>query len=349
MRIAYILPSLINQGPGIVVHSLIKELLQKNCLIDLYYFDDFDGMSFDCPTYHISMKESIDFDKYDIIHSHCLRADIYVYRWQKTIKRAKTVTTLHQYTYKSLSFQYNIITAAIVTAYWCYVQRKFDKVVAISKQLADTYRFLLGHRIATIYNGISIDIETPNTEEEKTYIKDIQHLRNTYKVLGTYAYITKRKGLSQIIHILPNMPDYAFVVIGEGPELTHLKQLAIKKGVSNRILFLPYLQKPYNYLHLFDVYMMTSYSEGFGLAMVEAAFAQKSIVCSDIPSFHEIFPTNEVVFFQLNDRVSLLTAISKAYQNREQQGRLAYKRVKDNFTDEIMANNYLNLYFELLK
>jgi hypothetical protein len=44
--------------------------------------------------------------------------------------------------------------------------------------------------------------------------------------------------------------------------------------------------------------MMPSYSEGFGLAMVEAALAQKKsiVVLELLPSLHEIFSENEVCF-----------------------------------------------------
>ena len=42
------------------------------------------------------MKTLIDFEQYDIIHSHCLRPDMYIARWKKKINRAKLVSTLHQ-------------------------------------------------------------------------------------------------------------------------------------------------------------------------------------------------------------------------------------------------------------
>ena len=58
------------------------------------------------------------------------------------------------------------------------------------------------------------------------------------------------------------------------------------------LYFSSYQKNPCNYLPYFDVYVMPSYSEGFGLAMVEAALARRAIVCSDIPSFHEIFFNN---------------------------------------------------------
>ena len=94
MKIAYILPSLRNQGPIIVVKSLSDYLIQHGFEVDIFYFDDLQGMSFNCTTRRILMNEPIDFDKYDIIHSHCLRPDKYVVKWKKKIHRSVVILSL---------------------------------------------------------------------------------------------------------------------------------------------------------------------------------------------------------------------------------------------------------------
>ncbi len=94
---------------------------------------------------------------------------------------------------------------------------------------------------------------------------------------------------------------------------------------------------------------MPSYSEGFGLAMVEAALAKRAIVCSDIPSFHEIFGNDEACFFTLKDIKSLRKAIINAYENRNIMGEMAYRRVYNHFTTQRMAENHLIYYKELFK
>ena len=43
MKIAYILPSLINKGPVIVAYTIIKNLVNIVDQIDVYYFDDEKG------------------------------------------------------------------------------------------------------------------------------------------------------------------------------------------------------------------------------------------------------------------------------------------------------------------
>ena len=347
IKIAYILPSLRNQGPIIVAKNLADHLMKWGHTVDVYYFDELPSvMEFSCPTIHISMKEPIDFDKYDIVHSHCFRPDIYVVKWRKHIHRARVVSTLHQDTYRSFCYRYNSIFSYLFTRYWCRKQSRLDGIISISNQLRDIYKKRIKAPITTIYNGCNIKTDE---DIDSRIVDSIGKLKLKYKIVGTYAYVTRRKGLEQIIQSLSYLPDYAFVIIGEGPDIENLKQKAQSHCVSDRVLFFPYQMNPCNYLLYFDVYAMPSYSEGFGLSMVEAALAKKAIVCSDIPSFHEIFSSEEACFFELDNMDSLQKAIDAAFKNKERYGELAYTRAMAEFTTQKMAENHLEYYKSILK
>lgn len=345
MKIAYILPSLRNQGPIIVVKSLSDYLIQHGFEVDIFYFDDLQGMSFNCTTRRILMNEPIDFDKYDIIHSHCLRPDKYVVKWKKKIHRSVVISTLHQDTYCSFRYQYNFLLSRLFTWYWCRLQSRFDTVISISNQLKDIYNKKIRTNVITIYNGCPIDFEK---EEDSILVDKLRCIRRRYKLLGTYAFVTRRKGLDQILNVLPFFTEYAFVIIGEGPDIDRLKRISIDLNIEDRVLFFPYQISPRNYLPYLDIYVMTSHSEGFGLSMVEAALAKKSIVCSNLPSFYEIFPNNEASFFELNNIGSLKNAIRKAYEEKEDFGERAYKHSCEYFTSEKMAENHLIFYKRMM-
>lgn len=345
MYIAYILPSLRNQGPIIVVKSLSDYLIQHGCEVDIFYFDDLQGMSFNCVTRRILMNEPIDFDKYDIIHSHCLRPDKYVVKWKKNIHRAVVISTLHQDTYRSFRYQYNSLLARLFTWYWCWLQSRFDAVISISNQLRDIYNKKIKTDVVTIYNGCPVDLEMVR---DYVLIDKLKDIKSRYRLIGTYAFVTKGKGLDQVLKALPELIKYAVVIIGEGPDIARLKQMSADLDIANRVFFFPYQKTPRNYLPYFDMYVRPSYSEGFGLSMVEAALAKKAIVCSNLPSFYEIFPNDEASFFELNNIGSLKNAIGKAYEAKEDLGERAYKRSCEYFTSKKMAENHLIFYKRMM-
>ena len=270
MKIAYIVPSLQPTGPIIIVQSLSKYLRECGCDIDIYYFDvNAKQLEFKCNTYQIAFSHPIDFDSYDIVHSHCFRADLYVNKHKKLIRNAKTLSTLHQDTYMSFTYDYCKPLAYLLTAYWLHIQSKNDRVVAISNQLKDLYNARLKGKVVTLHNGVDI-LDADNLDE--LYLNKIDSLKQKgYRLLGTCTRVVKGKGLSQMLLALKELPNYAFVVIGDGFEKDVLMQQAIQFGVDDRVLFLSHIATPYNYLGNIDIYMMTSYSEGCGLAMVEAA------------------------------------------------------------------------------
>ena len=347
MKVAYIVPSLQATGPIIVVNNLVRYLKDIVEKVDVYYFDELPAMQFDCRTIQIRMGEKIDFDAYDIIHSHCLRPDKYLVKWKKYIHKAKIVTTIHQDTFQSLKFQYNCLLAYGVTEYWNRLQKKFDGIISISNQLRDIYNSKVGNKIQTIYNGTYIHID--DSKMNVDVVGKIQQYRHSgFKILGTYALIVKRKGINQILDALPFLSEYAMIIIGSGPYVSELKQQVERLHLENRVCFIPHLDEPYNYLSLFDVYTMTSYSEGFGLAMVEAAMAGKSIVCSDLLSFHEIFTDREVSFFELDNTKSLINAVENAYIHKEEKGHLACLKATLNYTARNMAKNHLLYYQKLI-
>jgi hypothetical protein len=345
MRIAYIVPSLVNKGPVIVVNTIVRNLIGNVSLVDVFFFDA-DLLTFPCATFKIDMDIPFDFDAYDIIHSHGYRPDKYLNKWRKKIKKAKTISTIHSDIAQDLKFSYSKTVSLIFTPLWLYYLKNNDAVTVISKKLEKTYHNKY-KKLYCIYNGVDIELQESNVVLE--IVNEIHALKEKgYLIIGTYASITKIKGIDQIINLLTFRNDLALVVFGEGNEKKKLIAQAIRLGVIDRVLFYPYVATPYNYIDLFDIYAMPSRSEGFGLALVEAALTKAAILCSDIAVFHEIFNEEQVTFFKLEDLEAMSLAVDTAILTKKTKGFNAYNHSVSFFSGKIMANNYLRLYETLL-
>lgn len=346
MKIAYIVPSLVNTGPIIVVHTIVKNIIDEQILVDVFYFDDDVILDFPCSTFKIEMNSPFDFDHYDIVHSHGYRSDKFVNKWKWKIKKAKIVSTIHSDIAQDLKFSYNRLVSLIFTPLWLNSIKKNHAVIVISTKLENLYSKKF-KKLYRIYNGV--DIELDESYVDLKIMKEIEVLRERrFKIIGTYAALTKRKGIDQIINLLTFRKDLALVVIGEGNEKKKLIAQAISLGVIDRVLFFPYVIAPYNYIHLFDIYAMPSRSEGFGLALVEAALTKAAILCSDIAVFHEIFNEEQVTFFKLENLEVMSAAVDTAILTKNIKGFNAYNHALSFFSGKIMADNYLRLYKTLL-
>ena len=69
--------------------------------------------------------------------------------------------------------------------------------------------------------------------------------------------------------------------VGDGPERTRLQRLAAEAGILNHIRFWGLQQKPAKALEECEIFVSTSATEGFGMAIVEALAAGVPVIASD--------------------------------------------------------------------
>jgi len=181
----------------------------------------------------------------------------------------------------------------------------------------------------------------PLAQEDQAVIDGLQA---KYRLLGASAVVTQRKGFDQVVKALPFLPDFAFLVVGEGPATAELRLLAKELNVAERFVVLGFRDNARDFLPSFDVYAMPSHSEGMPLAMLEAAYAAKPIVCSDISVFRELFESDEVEFFELNNIVELVRAVQQAVLNSERLAVKVKARSQKDYSVTAMARRYLDIY-----
>ncbi len=346
MKIAFIIPALKNQGPIIVLKHLLNSIHDKFSLIDVFVLDEkTKEIELKANIYFIKMKDVIKFSKYDIIHSHMLRPDYYIWKNKKNIdpNKTKCISTVHQYIFKNLISSYNLPIAILFNIFWKLFLRKSDILVFLTDSMKLYYtKDFRNQNLVVVNNGIPIK----NEYNDCTF--PIKEKISQYKRLGVIGSLISLKGYDQVIKALAILTDYCLIIIGEGKERRALENLAKKLNVFDRCFFLGYKKNATDYLQFMDIFVLSSRSEGFGLVLIEAAQKKKAIVCSDINTFKEMFD-NEVRFFELDNIQSLAKSIEFAYNNLNELGQSAYKKFFTNYTSELMANNYYNIYCEALK
>jgi glycosyltransferase involved in cell wall biosynthesis len=329
---------------------MAKDCIDQICKqvdVDVYYFDDIVELNFNCPVYRILFSDDIDFEKYEIIHSHTYRPDKYVWKNRKKIK-GKMITTVHSDIRKDLMFNYNIAVSLIFRWIWTLFIRSHDKVIVLTNSIMDTYykHLVPINKLNCIYNGRPTFFEElPVADCDKNLFDKLK--KNSVKIIGANASLIKRKGFHHIINVLPYIRDFVFVVVGDGKEMNNLKMLATRLKVHDRCYFLGSKTNAVSYLEYYDIYAQPSVSEGFSLSLIEATMYKRSCICSDIELFREIFTSQEVTFCNPGNRHSLEKAINEAYYKRHEKGQRAYERSSRCYTSEIMGQNYFDLYKSL--
>lgn len=344
-----ILPSLANTGPGIVVQELCTGLINNGQECKVFYFDNVVELKMPCPVEKISIFKAFDFNDWDIVHSHMFRPDFYV--WFHTLLRKYSfphfISTLHNpVNYRALHTNYNCIFSLLGSLLWPFFLKAFNLVVVLNKEIYQTIQRVSKSKLRIVYNGRNISLKSYITNEKDDFL--ISSLRKEYIIIGTISGVNKRKGLEQMLKALINLPEYAFVVVGDGPELENLKCLAKQYGVEHRCCWIGYRPYAVDYNVLFDIFVMCTRSEGFPLALVEAAAYGKPTVLSNIPILTSLITSKEVVFFELDNIDSLVSAIYKVTYDKVKYSINIRKYYESCLTLEKMVENYLSLYEEII-
>ena len=148
--------------------------------------------------------------------------------------------------------------------------------------------------IRVIYNAVEA---VP--EAEKTLLDDLRtqwRLEGADKVIGSIGRLDRQKGydlllsrLGVLSRLIPPGRKWVFLIIGDGAEMENLRAQAASLRFENISFRFPGFRTDAKVvMALFDVFVMPSRYEGYGLALAEAMTLGLPVVCSSADSLPEL-------------------------------------------------------------
>jgi glycosyltransferase involved in cell wall biosynthesis len=137
-----------------------------------------------------------------------------------------------------------------------------------------------GHRVQRIGNGIPLAAyqSTPKPDAIPGFVRKPGDI-----IVGTIAGLRPVKNLGMLVQALHHVPPFVrLIIVGEGPEHDSLVALAKEMGVADRLLLPGFLRNPHDYVGHFDIFALTSHSEQFPIALVEAMAAARPVVSTRV-------------------------------------------------------------------
>ena len=221
---------------------------------------------------------------------------------------------------------------------------KADKVIAISDAIKDNYQTRYpGASVVRIYDGVS-DIP----------LEEINEKIDNEKVRFVYAgYLFPMKKQDEVIDacralMAQGVTDFEFLLAGNGKE--DYKALLEKKiseyGLANNVKLLGYVKDINKLFCEADIGVIASRYEGFGLVTAEYMLRKKPVIGYNHAGTAEIVVDGETGLLYSNID-ELVLCMKKMIEHRElwrDMGEKGRKRILENFTDKINAENIMKLY-----
>ena len=344
MRIAYIVASLGAVGPVIVVRNLVERMVAHGHECVVFYFDERENaMEFACETRRISFWKRTDFSGFDWVHAHCFRPMVYTAR----VKGVKKLTTIHSYLFTEYKYSLGRFLGLLFGRFTMAVAARYDRVVVLSEDAKRHYsKWIPEEKLRVCYNGVDVSRE-PSETMKASLARDCRRVgefKGDSILIGCICELVKIKNLDVMLQAMAQLPlEYKLLLIGSGADEKSLQEQADRLGIRDLVLFFGYRDEAHRLLPLVDIYAMTSRSEGFCLALTEAAMYGKRIVCADIPGMREKFSDEEVTYFDVDSPQALAEAILFAQQH-EEKGLKAKAVAEKRFSTEKMYEQYEGVY-----
>lgn len=242
--------------------------------------------------------------------------------------------------------------------YWDRFFKADKAIIYVSKFLRDEAERIFGLNAVKnshlISNGVDIYTFTPMPQTE---VRKKLKLDSSRKIVLAVSNLIKIKSLETLILAQGAIEEShrpLVVIIGIGPLLKELEELARSTGVLDSIKFVgaqDFETMPL-WFNACDIFVSPSVEESFGLALREAMACGKAVIASDIPPHLEAFENEkEGLFFKQKNHEELAEKIKillSSDQLREYMGRNARARVQDLSWDAVMKKTF-ELYDSLLE
>ena len=206
-----------------------------------------------------------------------------------------------------------------------------------------------GVRAVTVHEGI--DIERVEAAPPATLHEDFW-LPHQAPIVGNVAALVPHKGQRHLVEaarvVLPQVPDARFVIAGEG-ELRPALERQIKDHHLEKHVLLAGFRPDVLSLHkAFDIFVMSSVTEGLGTSLLDAMAAGKPVVATDTGGIPEVVIHGQTgLLVPPRDHEALAQAIVTLLKNdtlRRTMGEAGRTRARTMFSADRMVQDTLRVY-----
>lgn len=220
-----------------------------------------------------------------------------------------------------------------------------DKLVCVSKCNAERLAAEIGCSVAVDYNYNPIDEDGVCKQGEEQI--DIERSKDLLFV--TVGRMSPEKGFERLLNSVKRLKadgyKFSLWLIGDGPLLESLKEQSANLKINDIVTFLGRKVNPHAYTSKSDVFVCSSFAEGYSTVCTEAIMLNIPVISTNVSGAAEIIEeagcgavfesTEDAIYYNMKyilDNPHLVEEWKKILMN-----------TKGNFSRERRFNRFLNI------
>lgn len=189
------------------------------------------------------------------------------------------------------------------------------------------------NKIEVIYNGLDIE------EYDQRKAEKICTGKENEILIGNAGRLAKQKNQKDLIAIADILKrknlNFKILIAGEGGLKEDLIRLAQKHKLEDKIIFPGFIENIKSFNESIDIFVLTSFWEGFGYVIAEAMLSAKPVVAYHVSSNPEIISDKESGFlikdFSINEMADKLEFLINHKNKRTEMGKAGRLRAEKLF------------------
>jgi len=281
----------------------------------------------------------------DVVHAHLPHA-AWLARWSRVAAHVPVlIDTLHSSATGKLGRRLGYACSRWLP----------DRVTAVSRATAESHLaagMLDGKNVSVVANGIEVDLWRPDETARAAARRELG-IEDEFLWIAV-GRLEAVKDYPSLLLAMTRLPEGArLLVLGAGPLLGELVELAAKLGLEQRVRFLGFEANVAHWMQAADALVLSSRYEGLPTVLLEAGAAGLPAVATDVPGTREAIVDGQTGWLApAGDAQKLAGTMTKLMQmpgeDRRAMGVRARRHVVEQFSLESVLDKWVQLYEELL-
>lgn len=241
-----------------------------------------------------------------------------------------------------------------------YSHPSIKKIICVSKAVESIFHPILPNkkRLLTIYDAI--DVSKFRKRKNKQLIHKEFNLSSDTLIVGNIAGLTSQKDIYTFIDTAKKIKEknntehpIKFILIGDGVLKKELIDYAKSVQIEKDIIFTGYRNNVNDLLPEFNIFLITSITEGLPLSVYEAFACEVPVVSTKSGGIPEVVENGKTGFLaDLKDSETLADSVLEILNNPILEEKIktnALKLVEKKHNLKVMEDNYYGFYQSLVQ
>jgi glycosyltransferase involved in cell wall biosynthesis len=203
-------------------------------------------------------------------------------------------------------------------------------------------------------HGVQIPFPIPNAQER---VRKLLQIPDRFPILLFMSRIHPKKGLEYLIAALSKLKEYDFALViagsGEPDYISQIQDLLVTHGISDRTHLVGFVEGETKNLYLqgADLFALTSHSENFGIAAIEALASGIPVLITDGVAIAPMVQEQSIGYVTKLEINAIATKLERFFQNFDQTvpNKQNYQQIiSENYSWQSISIQLAKIYKEII-